>query len=769
MRHVGRSLPRPDDASRARGRARFASDVTLPRELHLRLVRSPVAFGTLRGIDTSAAAALAGVVAILTAEDLAAVPPIPVRHGAQGPLEQYLQPVLAGGTLRYVGEPVTAVLAETAGIAEDAAELVALAIVAQPPHLSLTGAPPVTDPARAVEAASVRRAFGDLNGAFHAADRIVEVAVGLARDGAVPLETRASIAAWDTGSETLTLWTVARSAHATRDTLAAMLTLPRAAVRVETFARGGGAFLVEELSPEDVLVAFAARKLERPVRWVEDRREHLLAAPQSRGLRATARAAVKADGTLLGMDVEYALNQGAYVRPEGAMVADLLAASLPGPYRLDAFRARGRIVLTNRPPAGAFGSAGRAEATFVRERLMDAVASELGLPPMDVRRRNLTPAGPMLAGRRRETLGSPLTDRSGCHEALIDAATKRFGLDALRRRCADRRDRGDLVGLGQALFVEAAGPGAFEHVVLSVDRAGNVELVTGAAPDGRGMATELAQIVADIVGVDYDRVRVTFGDTIRIPFGSGAQAARAFATVAAATQHAAEALRDEILAGARQVTGTAEGRFTIQSGRIRDADRNFGSALELGELAEALEPSAPDAGRDARGLVAEGSASDDAETFPYGLAVAMVEVDRLTGLVRVPRAFVAYEAGNAINPALIELRLAADVVDGVSAALRTRFDWSPGGDPLTADFADYAMPSAAEAPAVEVLVLDQAPPQTSPLGILGAGESSLAGMAAAVAAAIDAAVSTPGFVTALPVAPSDVLAHVKGRRTVPSP
>lgn len=755
MRHLGRSLPRLEDPVLVTGRGRFAGDVIFPDQLHMRVVRSSVASGRLKGIDASAALAVPGVVAVWTAKDVSRIAPVGFRVAGAEALEPHLQPILAHATLRYVGEPVAAVFAESAGAADDAAELVTLDVELLEPVLVGGARGP-----QPVETLAVRKSFGNLHAAFDRADRIVETTVSLARDGGVPLETRVTAARWDAGRDVLEVWGSAKSAVFNREALCELLGRPRAGV-VWHATHVGGAFGTRgELGAEDVLVAHAALVLERPVRWVEDRRDHLAAAPQARGIDATVRAAVGGDGILHAIDATFSIDQGAYLRPESTMVADLVAALLPGPYRLSAYRVAGQLLLTNRTPAGTARGAGRAEATFVRERLMDAIAAETGIAPLELRRRNLVGPEDMPFHRGLTALGREVVFDTARFQALVDQAVRRFSLDVLRRRTEERRAAGELVGLGSAFFLDANAAGMAEHVTLSIDRMGVVEVVTGAAAFGQGIATAIAQVVADILGVEYGAVRVTTGQSDRVDRSDGTFLSRSTAAVGTAAGFAAETLRERVLTAAARILDMPQDRLTILSGRVREADRHFGPTLSLGDVARALEEG--ELGQGGRGLVAEGRFHSGAMSFPYGLAVALVEIDRLTGIVRVPKAFVAAEVGNAVNPAMVEGQIVGGAVHGLGSALYTALDVSDGGDPLRVSLADCGIPTAREAPAVEVLVVEDAPAEANPFGLRGAGEGTVGGMSAAVASALDDALGAPGFAASLPIRPADVLARLRG-------
>ncbi|WP_108659257.1 xanthine dehydrogenase family protein molybdopterin-binding subunit [Acuticoccus kandeliae] len=760
MKHTGRSLARLDELARVTGRGRFAADIALSGQLHMRVVRAPVALGRLRQVDTGAAHAVPGVRAIWTAEDLAGIAPAGTRT-LPSTLVPYLQPILARETVRFVGEPVAAVFADSAGAADDAAELIVLDIEAMEPSLAISApAAGLTDQLRSSEAATVRKAFGDLGSAFQSAAHVVNINIELARDGAVPIEPRSIVAAWDPARDVLDVWVAAKVPAAYRDALADALGRTRAAVAVHVPSAAGNGGR-DAPSVEDILVARAAHALQRPVHWVEDRRENLLAADQGRGISAKARAAVAANGTLVGLDVDLFLDQGAYVRPCGTLPAELLTAMLPGPYRMKALRAIAHMRITNRPPAGPMRAAGRMEAAFIRERLMDAIAASTGIDPLELRRRNMLERTEMPADRHLTIAGQPVIYDSGNYRDLVDQAGRQVSLDLIRRRAEDRRDKGELVGVGTAVFVDVAGGTASEHVTLTVDRTGAIEAVTAAADLNGGLRTVLAQIIADIVGVDYETVRVTAGETSRIVHPVSGPLVPSDETVITATQFAAEQLRDTILEAAQALLEDPGDRLTIQSGRIRYADRHFGNALSLGDVAAALEPGGELGGRAGRGLVAEGWAEGVGFTFPYGLHVAVVEIDRQTGMIRVPRAFVAVEVGNAINPALMESEIAAGAAEGIANALYTGFEVTETGDPKRISLGDYLMPGVADLPEIEIMLSESAPSPLNPLGIKGAADCGMTGMGAAIAAAVDEALGAPGFVTALPISPAKVMAHIR--------
>ena len=374
---IGRSLPRLEDPPLLMGRGRFAADVSFPRQLHMRIVRSNFAHGRLRSIDASAALAKQGVQAVWTAADVADIPPIDFRMSRIEGLEPYRQRLFASGKVRYVGEPVAAVFADDPYLAEDAAELVMLDVGELPAILRADEQPGEFEPGLTTEPAIVRKGYGDVDAAFRSAHAVIAATLSIGRHSGVPLETRGAIARYDAVRDMLELHGAAKVPHSNRDQIARML--GRAATTVHLYEGhvGGGFGIRGELYPEDILVCAAALRMRRPVKWIEDRREHLIAANHSREQDHHVRAAVDRDGRILALEDEIFHDQGAYVRTHAATVPDLTAAMLPGPYRVPSYRASVHIRLTNKTPCGTYRAPGRFETTFVRERLLDAIADKL--------------------------------------------------------------------------------------------------------------------------------------------------------------------------------------------------------------------------------------------------------------------------------------------------------------------------------------------------------------------------------------------------------
>jgi len=758
MNAIGRSLPRIEDRPLLLGAGRFAADGGAPDQLHMRVVRSPVAFGRIRGIETAEAAALAGVVAIWTIRDIDDLPPIDFRQmGLQG-LAPYRQWVLARDYVRYVGEPIAVVFAIDPYLAEDAADLVFSDIDELEAHLDATLEPvafmPEVHPGLTSEPAVLQRSYGDIESAFAAADRIIEVEARIGRHSGVPLETRGALAVHDESRDVVTLYGAAKVPHYNRDAISRMLGLSPGRLELSEGHVGGGFGIRGELYPEDVLVVAAVLRLRRPIKWIEDRREHLVAANHSRDQVYRLRAAVDARGFILGLAAEIITDQGAYVRTHATTVTDLSAAMLPGPYLIPAYRVEGRIRLTNKTPAGTYRAPGRYESTFARERLIDKIASELKLSPVEVRRINLIGEASMPFDRGVETLGTRVVYDSGKYHDLLDRTLAHLDYDRLLAELARRRAQGEQVGLGLACFVEKSGLGPHDLVRISVDPNGSVEIVTGVASIGQGVETVLAQICAETIEIPIEQIRVIHGQTDRIESGFGAFASRVTVMAGSAVQIAAQALRDRAIEVAADLLQAEPGRLRLSNGRIGVEDT--GASVSLGEIASHLSGSG--------GLISEGRFSANHMAYPYGVHVAQIRIDPATCGITIERYLVAYDVGRAVNPMLVEGQIVGAVAQGIGGALLEEFVYDANGQPLATSFADYLMPTCHEIPDIEVLLREDAPSPLNPLGVKGAGEGGITAVGAALAAAIDAALGRPGAIDRLPVTPDRLHAIVAALR-----
>jgi len=750
-RVIGHPVPRIEDRPLVTGHGRYAGDVSFPRQLHMRMVRASHAHASIVSIDASAARALPGVVAVWTADDISDVPPIDFRDPSAEALKPYRQPVLARGRVRYVGDPIAAVFAEDPYVAEDAAELVEVNVEPLPPLMDArkTGE---FDEGRVSEPTIVRHSFGDIDAAFANAHVIVELELTTGRHSGVPMETRGAIGRYDAARDVLELHGAAKVPHRNKDTLVRMLKRGPGGIHLFEGHTGGGFGIRGELYPEDVLVLLAALRLGRPVKWIEDRREHLICANHSRHQHHRVRAAVDAHGRLLGLTDEFFHDQGAYVRTHGARVVGRTMSMLTGPYKVGAYRAVGHFRLTNKTPAATYRAPGRYEGTFVRERLMDAIAQRLGIDRIKLRRRNLIPGAEMPFTVAFDEPGAEeLVLDSGDYPALLDKALARFKWNDVLAQVKRRRAAGEAVGAGVALFVEESGRGPADGAKISVDTSGAVEVVTGGASVGQGFATAMAQICAEQLGVDYRRIRVVHGRTDRIAWGIGAHAARATVMTGGAVNETALALRAKALQYASELLQTPPDALDIVDGVVRR--RGGGPSIALADIAKRVGPGSDLLhGRDP-GLSAEAWFHTDHTVFPYGAQFAVVRVDRDSGHVTVERLMIAYDVGRAVNPMMLAGQLVGGSIQGVGGALLEEFCYDENGEPLSVSFADYLMPTLREAPDVEVLIAEDFPSPRNPLGIKGGGEGGINAVGAVIASAIDDAIGIPGAVTQLPVTP----------------
>ena len=688
-----------------------------------------------------------------TAADVADIPPIDFRLTRIEGLEPYRQPILARDRVRYVGEPVAVVFATDPYIAEDAADLVTVQIEDLPDVMTAAAAPVEFSAGQSSEAAVVRKGYGDVASAFGAAHSVMTLELKIGRHSGVPLETRGGIARYDPARDVLELYGAAKVPHWNRDALARMLGRPASSVHLHEAHTGGGFGVRGELYPEDVLVCLGALRLHRPVKWIEDRREHLIATNHSREQHYRVRAAVDGDGRLLAVDGEFLHDQGAYVRTHAVTVPDLAATMLLGPYRVGAYGVAGRVRLTNKTPCGTYRAPGRFESTFVRERLMDAIGAQLGLDPVEIRRRNLIPSSAMPYARHLDTLRTEMTYDSGDYAGLLDKALSAAKWQALRDDLKRRRAAGETVGAGFAMFVEKSGLGPFDCVHAAIDTAGMVEIVTGATSVGQGMETVLAQICADELGIDYRQVRVVHGQTDRIAFGMGTFASRVTVMAGEATRRAAARLRAKALTAAAQLLQSPPEALELVGGKIVRKHTTQSPSIGLGEIASTLKPGSKLLGDGTPGLTAEGWFESAHMNYPYGIHFAVVRIDPDIGAVAVERYFVAYDIGKAVNPMLVEGQIAGGVAQGIGGALFEEFRYDARGEPICVTFADYTIPTAREIPPIDVLISEDAPSPLNSLGIKGAGEGGANAVGAAIAAAIDDALQRPGAVTERPVTP----------------
>ncbi|MBP2321993.1 carbon-monoxide dehydrogenase large subunit/6-hydroxypseudooxynicotine dehydrogenase subunit gamma [Kibdelosporangium banguiense] len=744
MTFIGERLPRKEDPRLLRGLGRFGDDQDRPGQLWMRVVRSPVAHGRIVSISAPPG--------VITAADLPSDLRIPVRLKVQDiDLDEFLQPVLASQTVRYVGEPVAVVLADDPYEAEDIAEQV---------EIEFDELPVAVETGDGQLAAEFELGYGDVEQAFQNADHVVEIEFDVGRHSAVPLEPRALLADVDPATGALQIFGMTKVPVFNRDVLSRMLGIDENLIHVHAMDAGGGFGVRGEFYPEDFLVPWLARKLCKPVKWVEDRAEHLVAVNHSRQQRHVAAAAFDKTGTLLALRDEVLHDNGAYARTHGIIVPELTVAMFPGPYRVPVFNGRIRVMLTNKTPCGTYRAPGRFEGTAVREQLLDVAADRLGIDRVELRRKNLLAAGELPHTREMSTLGTDVVLDSGDYIGLLDKAmveADRLGYFAE----VEKLRAGRQAGLGVAMFLEKSGLGPQETADVMISPSGDVRVHSGGTSLGQGIETALAQVTADALGVDPAVITVINGDTNLQPFGGGSWASRSTVVGGSAVHRAALAVRQRAVEIASRMLEVAEEDLEVRNGAI-GVKGAPGSSVTFADVAKACRPGSPHLLPDEpAGLTERRRFEVEHMTYPYGVHIVLVDVDAATGQVKVLRYLVAYEVGRAINPTMVEGQLLGGVAQGVGGALLEEFRYDDAGQPQAVTFMDYLMPTAAELPPIDILVAQDAPAPGNPLGVKGAGEGGLTAAGAAIAGAIRDALGLTGSVGCLPMTAERVRGLIK--------
>ncbi|HYD57626.1 MAG TPA: xanthine dehydrogenase family protein molybdopterin-binding subunit, partial [Burkholderiales bacterium] len=739
MKYVGASLRRKEDDRLLRGQGRYVADLELPGLLHAVFVRSPVAHARIRAVSSAQARAMAGVVLVLDGKDLErALPPVrdnqmPLPSGWKSAIPHRIlnprQPLLAVDKARHVGEAVAVVLAETRTAAEDAAEAVEVDYDMLPalvdPEAALAGdAVLVHEQLKTNEIGWFEVTKGDPDGAFARAPHRLQRRITHHRYAAMPMECRAVAAQYDVRTDSYTVWSSTQVVHWVRSEIAGTLDVPEGRIRVIAPDVGGGFGVKGHVYPEDMLVPFLARMTGRAVRWVEDRREHITCSCHSRDQLHDAEIAFDDDGRILAVRDRFIVDCGAW-NPLGVAVVYNTAAHLPGPYRIPHFRIEARVATTNKVPNAPYRGAGRPEAVQVMERLVDLVAAELGLDPVEVRRRNMIGASEMpYAQGIPYRDGAPIVYDSGDYPAALDKALEALGgVAAFRARQAQARRDGRYLGLGLGCYTEGTGVGSFEGATVRIEPSGKIHLSSGACPHGQGMETVFAQVAADAWRVRPEDVLCSFGDTASIPMGFGTLASRTTVTVSAAIQFASSKLKEKLFAIAGHKLECAVADLELREGGAVGVVGVPGAQVSLAELARIARPGW-DHGRPPgveAGLEVTHYFEPPTVTWAYAAHAAIVEVDTETGRIGIERYVVSHDCGVLVNPLLADAQIVGGVAQGLGGALYEDIAYDAQGQLLSGTFMDYAMPKADDIPPI-TLVHQETPSPLNPLGVKGLGE-----------------------------------------------
>jgi aerobic carbon-monoxide dehydrogenase large subunit len=764
---IGRSVKRLEDRPLLMGKGRFVADLAFPGMLEAAFVRSPHAHAAIRAIDQRAARDCAGVHAVLTLADLRpylAQERLPLQFRTAKLPPDITPFVLAKDEVAFVGEAVAVVIAQTRYIAEDAAALV---------EVDYQPLPAVSDCRQALAPHAprahrardnnllieFRQSYGDVAEAFSRAPHRVSVNLKQHRGGAHSIEGRGAVATYDANEDRLTLWSSTQLAHEVRAFLMTMLRLDENQLRVVAPDVGGGFGAKFVMYPEEATLAASCLLLRRPIRWVEDRREHFLAAVQEREQYWEIEAACDDEGRLLAVRGQMIHDEGAYT-PQGINLPYNASTAVPGPYMLPAFEIDVRVAETNKVATMPVRGAGYPEGAFAMERLLDRIADELNLDRADVRRRNLVPAEKMpYVFPLKTRAGAPITldsgDFPGCQRAALDAID--YAGFAERQRRA--RESGRYLGIGIGNGVKGTGRGPFESGIVRIGRSGRISVYTGAMPMGQGIKTALAQICAEQFDIAPHEVTVIAGDTAVIPHGQGGFASRQTVTAGSAVHLAAVKVRDKALEVAAHLLEASVSDLALRDGRIEIAGAP-GSGLSLREVAEAVSgvPGYAMPGQFEPGLESMQSFLPNALTYGGGCHAVEVEVDIETCGVRILRYIVVNDSGRVINPMMVEGQLVGGAAHAIGNALYEWMGYDDAAQPLTTTFADYLLPSSTEVPRIEVILAEH-PSPLNPLGVKGVGESGCVPAAGAIVSAIENALAPFGVqITEYPVTPARLFA-----------
>ena len=745
---IGEAHPRLGGERFVTGTGRFVDDVRVPGMLHAAVLRSPHAHARLVSIDTKRAHDLPGVHAVLTAAEVPAIAVIPNRVPAPRGAERYLQPAIARKVVRFVGEPVALVVADDPSVARDALELVdvvydPLTACASTAEALGPRAPRLFPGTDSNNVATITMRVGDADTAIAGASLVLRERFTYPRQTAAALETRGLVAVPpDPRGGELHLIGSTKCIHINRTILAPMFGIPLGALRLTEVDVGGGFGVRGELYPEDILIPLAAMRLGRPVKWIESRRENLMAANHAREVAYEIEMAFDRDGRIRGIRTVIHADIGAYVRTAALVPAEFGAALLPGPYRVPSYACDLWSVVTNKTPAGTLRSPGRPECNFVRERLLDQAAARLGLDPAELRRRNLIGPSEMPYDCRTKSFGVSTVYDSGDFPALFDELLRRLNYPRARAEQAvvNARPSGPRRGIGMAVYVEKTGLGPFETTQVEARPDGTLVVDTGASSMGPGLETVLAQILGEAFGLPARQFDVRHADTAAVESGVGTYGSRGTVTAGNAAQLAATKLIGEARQRVAERWAVAESEVTYARGALEARGRR----VTLAELA-------------AERRLAAGASFEVPKVTYAGCAVAVeIDVDPDTGAIVLRRIVVGADVGRAVNPALVEGQLVGGAAFGIGNTLHESLAYDADGQLLTATLMDYALPMAGDVPPVDGFY-QEVRATTNPLGLRGLGECGNPGLGGAIANAVcDALASSDSAITALPLTPARV-------------
>jgi aerobic carbon-monoxide dehydrogenase large subunit len=770
--YVGRRYLRLEDGPLLMGAGKFVDDLHRPGQLDAAFFRSPVAHGLIVSIDLHEARALRGVHAIYTLADLRGcltADRLPLQFPSDV-LPPNISPfILASKEVAFAGEAIAMVVAENRYVAEDAIALINAEIEHLPAASDCKDALAEGAPRAHIDRPGnllirFKQSYGDVDAAFAGAARRLNISLKQHRGGAHPIECRGLLAHYEPELDMLTIWDSTQLAHEARFFIMKMLGLDENRVRVITPEVGGGFGAKFILYPEEVAVSAASMLLGRPVKWIEDRREHSMASIQERDQYWDLEAAFDEEGKLAGIRGKMISDAGAYTF-QGINLAYNASTNVPGPYVLPNYSLDVAVVETNKVPTAPVRGAGYPEGCFAMERVLEAIARDLKIDRAEVRRRNLIPAAampyqtPMQARSK-----SKIVYESGDFPACLDLALERADYAGFEARRADALSKGILLGFGMAAGMKGSGRGPFESAIVRVGRSGRISVYTGAASMGQGLKTILAQITADQLGVKPEDITVISGDTSTVQLGLGGFASRQTVTAGNSTYLAAQAVREKAIAAAAVLLDVKPDNLEIRDGIIGEPGRNL--SISLREVADSLAgaPGYQMPAGIAPGLDAAVNFETSALTYGFGAHAVELEIDSLTGGVKILRYVAVNDCGKAINPQTAEGQIHGGVVHGIGNALLEWMGYDANAQPFTVTLAEYLLPTASDVPSIDVQLVEY-PSTKNPLGVKGIGESGTVPAAAAVVSGIEDALRDYRVrIEETPVVPARVFQLLKSHR-----
>jgi carbon-monoxide dehydrogenase large subunit len=725
---VGKRFKRKEDPRLVRGISHYTDDIKLPRLAHCVFVRSPHAHARITSINTEAARSHPGVLTVVTSSDLEGLGMIPCAMQMPD-LKVPPHPALAKGRVRYVGEPVAAVVAEDPYTARDAAEMVAVDYEPVPVVLDMEKALE-KDGAILYQDFGTNKAFthamksGDIEAAYKKADRVVKVRLLNQRVAPTAMEPRSIVAEYLPGENRLTIWASTQIPHLLKTQVALMVGLPETAVRVIAPEVGGGFGSKLNVYAEDGVVPWLSIKLGRPIKWTETRRESLLVTIHGRDTINYLEMPLKKDGTILGLRAKIMADMGAYHQLLTPLIPQLTALMLPGCYKIPAYDCEIVGVFTNKMSTDAYRGAGRPEAAYDIERLMDCAAFELNMDPAKFRAKNFPQPKEFPY-----TTAAGLTYDSANYQQSLKRALQLAGYDKLRARQAAGRKQGKYYGIGMSTYVEicAIGPsaatpaGGWESGTVRIEPTGKVTVLTGASPHGQGQETTFAQLVADQFGISPEDITVIHGDTLAVPYGIGTFGSRGTAVGGTAIYYAVQKLKTKIATLAAHLLGAKPDQIVIANGRV-GVKGNPKKSMAWGELVLAAYTARSIPAGFEPGMEATHFFEPSNFTFPFGTHICAVEVDPETGETKIEKYVAVDDCGNVINPLLVDGQVHGGIAQGLSQALYEEMVYNEDGQPVTGSLMDYAVPKAMHIPE---FILDRTvtPTPVNPMGVKGVGEA----------------------------------------------